>query len=101
MKQQEKEQLLARIKDEVAQEHGYADWLQIDMTDTEQWERDAFKVMAYAHIVDRYAEAYALVMVEEFKKKVVRVINTTDVSDPQDVVDLFEFIRAISPTSKE
>lgn len=49
---------LAEIKDEVATNHGYADWLQIDMTDREQWEKEEIKASMLDEIAERYAAQF-------------------------------------------
>lgn len=47
--------MLSKVKDAIAQKNGYADWLQIDMTDQESCEREEFK----ASLIDEIAEEYA------------------------------------------
>lgn len=50
-------QTLSQIKDLIAQRNGYADWLQIDMTEKEESERNQEKVDMMDEIAVEFAKA--------------------------------------------
>ena len=61
-------QLLQKIKDEVAQLHEYDDWAQIDMTEDSECEKDAVKATMIDDVAQRYAEAYHSARIAEVAK---------------------------------
>lgn len=66
--------MLSKAKDTIAQKHGYADWVQIEMTDTSECEQDAVK----ASLLDEVAKEYAALrsqQLEELLKDFLRVLD--------------------------
>ena len=66
---------LSEIKDKVAVNNGYADWLNIDNSDLEQHEIDAIKADMINQIANEYADVYCAEKVREVNERMNRELD--------------------------